>query len=187
MKKISKLFAAAVVAPALFISTGAKAQTVPANTFHFDIGAEAGISQGTIKIASNYYVGATGRLSYGLSDRLAATLTSGYYNFIGNHYHASMGMIPIKAGLKYSIWNGFYVSAEAGVGIELQNFAVFPNLDNGIPHTTKFLFSPGVGYAVKNWDFSFRYENFSGGDHYYSKNAVNYGLLGLRIAHGFGK
>ncbi|MDB5145542.1 MAG: hypothetical protein JWQ66_4255, partial [Mucilaginibacter sp.] len=41
------------------------------------------------------------------------------------------------------------------------------------------ILSPGLGYASKSWEVSARYENFSG-------QGNNYGLVGLRIAYGFG-
>lgn len=185
MEKPSKLFIVAMFMAAGFLANNAKAQTVPVNAFRFGIGAESGITTGAINGASNLYVGGTARLQYGVSKNFALTLTSGYYNFLGNSYHNSMGMIPVKAGFKYFIGPGFYFSGEVGAGFELQNFNVYKNLDDGIPKSTKLLWSPGFGYSTKSWDFGLRYENFSSSKTFASENN-SYGLVGLRVAYGFG-
>jgi hypothetical protein len=82
-------------------------------------------------------------------------------------------MIPVKAGIKAFVGDGFYFSGEAGAGFE-----VHPIIAGG-EKNTKLILSPGVGYASKSWDVGVRYENFSG-------QGNNYGLVGLRLAYGFG-
>jgi hypothetical protein len=185
MKQLLKLIIAATVVATGFFAGDVKAQTIPVNAFRFEIGAESGITTGAINYASNVYVGGTARLQYGVSKNFALTLTSGYYNFLGNTYHNSMGMIPVKLGFKFFVVPGFYFSGEAGVGFELQNFNVYPNLDNGIPKSTKLILSPGLGYATKSWDFGLRYENFSSSKTFAGENN-SYGLIGLRVAYNFG-
>ncbi|MDB5089913.1 MAG: hypothetical protein JWR09_3907 [Mucilaginibacter sp.] len=189
MKQFSKLFAAFTFAVTVFLADNAKGQTTQVNTLGFGIGAESGITTGAISGAPNAYVGATTRLQYGLSEKFALTLTTGYYNFFGNHYHNSMGMIPVKAGFKYFVGSGFYISGEAGAGFELQNFNVVNDPNNGSPGT-RLLWSAGFGYATNSWDFGLRYENFSGSATYASQTYAgqnnSYGLVGLRVGHGFG-
>ncbi len=168
-----------------FLANNANAQTVPVNAFRFNVGAESGITTGAINGASTLYVGGTASLQYGVSKNFALTLTSGYYNFLGNSGHNSMGMIPVKAGFRYCIGSGFYFSGEVGVGFELQNFNAYRNLYDGIPKSTKLLWSPGFGYATKSWDFGLRYENFSSSKTFAGENN-SYGLVGLRVARSFG-
>jgi len=184
MKHSSKLFAALAFAGTVFFTGNAKGQITPVNTLRFGVGAESGITTGAISGAPNAYVGATGRLQYSLSEKFALTLTSGYYNFFGTQYHNSMGMIPVKVGFKYFVGSGFYFSGEAGAGFELQNFNVVNDPNDKSPGT-RLLWSAGFGYATKSWDFGARYENFSGSTTYAGQNN-SYGLVGLRVGHGFG-
>ncbi len=179
MEKLSILATWAVFFKLVLFGCPGKAQTVPANAWRFGIGLENGFTTGAINNASNYELGATARLQYGVSKNLALTLTSGYYNFFGNQYHKSMGMVPLKVGFKAFVGSGFYFSGEAGLGFERQNFDVYKNLDNGVLKSTKLILSPGFGYATKSWDFGARFESFSG-------QGNNYGLIGLRVAYGFG-
>jgi hypothetical protein len=51
-------------------------------------------------------------------------------------------------------------------------------VDNG-GGDSKYLASGGIGYATKHWDFGARYENFAA-------NGYRNGVIGLRIAYGFG-
>ena len=184
MKNLSKFFVALIFIAAAFFTTSVKAQSIPANTFRFDIGAESGITNGTMHYTSSSYIGLTARLQYSLSQNFALTLTSGYYDFLARSTFASMGMIPAKAGFKYFVGRHFYVSGEAGAGFELSDFHAYKNGDYGIPKSTKLIWSAGVGYAVKSWDFGLRYENFSGKKTFVGEKN-GYGFVGLRAAYGF--
>jgi hypothetical protein len=186
MKKVTNLVAAALVGAAIFFGSSAKAQTITPNQFRFGIGAEGGIVTGDAHNVSNLYLGGTARVQYGLSKSVALTLTSGYYNFFGkdepgtSEKYQSLGMVPIKAGIKYFFVPNFYLSGEAGVGIETKTFAYQGEPDADASQTnTKLLLSPGLGWAHKHFDVGVRYENYSGQD-------ANYGVVGLRLAYGFG-
>lgn len=186
MKKATNYLAAALVAAAIFIGTNAKAQTITPNKLRFGIGAEGGVVTGDAHNYSNAEAGGTARLQYGLSNNFAITLTSGYYNFFGknmpgtNQEYQSLGMVPVKAGIKYFFTPNVYFGAEAGVGIETKTFAVPGVPDSGPDVTnTKLLLTPGLGWANKHWDVGVRYENYSGQE-------FNYGVVGLRLAYGFG-
>ena len=184
MKKLSNLLATAVVAGAIFFGTSAKAQTITPSQWRFGVGVEGGIVTGDAHDYSNLELGGTARLQYGFSNNLALTLTSGYYNFFGKSYggnnYQSLGMVPIKVGLKYFVSKNIYVAGEAGVGIETKAFAYQGEPDDLDAQThTKLLLSPGVGYANKHWDVGVRYENYSG-------QSDNYGVVALRLAYGFG-
>jgi len=186
MKKVTNLVAAAAVAVAIFFGSSAKAQTITPNQFRFGLGVESGIVTGDAHDYSNLYLGGTARLQYGLSKNVALTLTSGYYNFFGKNdpltdqKYQSLGMVPVKLGIKYFFVPNFYVSGEAGIGIETKTFEHQSVVDDAASETnTKLLLSPGIGYASKHWDLGVRYENYSGQD-------FNYGVVGLRLAYGFG-
>jgi hypothetical protein len=179
MKKVTKLMAGVATAIALFIGTNVKAQTTPVNKLRFGIGLEAGAPTGNAHDVSNFELGGTARLQYGAANNLALTLTSGYYNFFGKDVanvtdvrYRSLGIVPVKAGIKAFVNNNVYFSAEGGAGFE-----VHPVVEGGAKDT-KLILSPGIGWANKSWDIGVRYENFSGQDN-------NYGLVGLRLAYGF--
>jgi hypothetical protein len=182
MKKLTKLAAAALTGVALLIGTTVNAQTTPTtpSKLRFGIGLEAGAPTGNMHNYSNVEIGGTARLQYNTSDHFALMLTSGYYNFFGKDYSAtvggvtttvkgsSAGMIPVKAGFKAFFADQFYFSAEAGAGFET----------TGINKNTKLILSPGLGWANQKWDVGVRYEDFSG-------QSNSYGIVGLRLAYGF--
>jgi hypothetical protein len=170
MKNSTKLIAAAVTAVALFLgTTDVKAQTNEKSAWRLGFGVEGGIPTGDISDGSNFQLGGTARLQYGVADNLALTLTSGYYNFFAKDEGVSdLGLVPVKLGIKSFFTDNLYVGAEAGAGFETR--------ENG---NTKLLLSPALGWADKHWDFGVKYENFSG-------QSNNYGAVGLRVAYGFG-
>ncbi|MES2428188.1 MAG: hypothetical protein V4560_14510 [Bacteroidota bacterium] len=179
MKKLTKLAAAAITGVALLIGTNVKAQTTPASKLRFGVGLEAGAPTGNAHTASNFELGGTARLQYGVGNKLALTLTSGYYNFFGKNYTittptgtaiidgSSFGIIPVKAGLKAFFSDNVYFSAEAGAGFEMKG-----------AKNTKLILAPGLGWANQKWDVGVRYEDFSG-------QSNSYGIVGLRLAYGF--
>lgn len=176
MKKVTKLLAVAFTATTLFLTSNVKAQTTPVNALRLGIGVEGGIPTGSINNFSNFELGGTARLQYGLSNNLALTLTSGYYNFFAKSITingvtstpSGQGLVPVKLGIKAFFAQNLYFGAEAGAGFET-NYA----------KNTKLLLSPGLGYANKSWDVGVRYESLSGQND-------NYGTVALRVAYGFG-
>jgi hypothetical protein len=151
----------------------------------FGIGVEGGIVTGNAHDFSNLELGGTGRLQYGVSNNFAITLTSGYYNFFGktepgtNDKYQSLGMVPVKAGIKAFFAKNLYFGAEAGAGFETKTFLPQDVDERFAEKDTKLILSPAIGYASKSWDVGVRYENYSG-------QSNSYGLVGLRVAYGFG-
>jgi hypothetical protein len=178
MKILFRSVAVTTVFAALFCINVAKAQTTPAGKFNLNFGIESGLPTGNAANYSTFTLGGTIRLQYGISNNLAATFTTGGYHIFskinpatGNRY-ASYGVGPIKGGLKYFFIPNIYFGAEAGIGREVT--------DKGfVGGQTKLLLAPGVGYGNKKWDFGIRYESLTG-------NGNNYGIVGLRVAYGFG-
>ena len=175
MKKSSKLVAAACLSAAVLFTTNAKAQTTkPAdNPWRLGLGLELGAPTGNAHTISNFELGGTARLQYDVTGNFAVTLTSGYYNMFGKSIagtdskYPSLGIVPLKAGIKAFFASNLYFGAEAGAGFE--------TIKGG---DTKLVLAPTLGYADKTWDVGVRYENFSG-------QSNNYGLVGLRVAYAF--
>jgi len=175
MKRFTKLLTAALVTAALFSAAMAQAQTAQPGPWRLGIGLEAGIPTGNASDVSNFEIGGTGRLEYGAGKDFSVMLTSGYYNMIGKAVpgsdgvkYPSLGMVPVKIGVKAFLAPSFYVDGEAGAGF-----------DTSYENHTKLIFSPGIGYDAKTWDIGLRYENYSGQNN-------SFGLLGLRVAYDFG-
>jgi len=176
MKTTTKLMAATLGMLAIFFTANAQSQTsttAQSSVWTFGIGLEAGIPTGNATDISNLELGGTARLEYNASKTVAVMLTSGYYDMIGKAApngadFTSLGMVPVKAGLKIYVSPGFYIDGEAGAGF-----------DTSYENHTKLIFSPGIGYGGKSWDAGLRYENYSG-------NNNSFGLVGLRLAYNFG-
>ncbi|WP_158828469.1 hypothetical protein [Mucilaginibacter lacusdianchii] len=193
MKKISKLIAVASFAVAtMFASSTVKAQSMtPTNAWRFGIGVEGGIPTGRAHDFSKAMLGGTARLQYGVANNVALTLTSGYYNMFGKDAvkfagdnndikYKSMGIVPVKAGIKAYAGGGFYVSGEVGAGFETSVFGAYKGMDTDqYDKSTKLILAPGIGYSWSNVDFGVRYENFSG------SHSGNYGMVAARLAYGF--
>jgi hypothetical protein len=177
MKITSKLITIACMACIIFLNTTAKAQTTAANAWQIGIGVETADPVGSARKGADFILGGTIRLQYGLSDNFALTLTSGAYHFFpiyqpGTHTrYQSYGQIPIKAGFKKFFNKNIYFGAEAGLAIEEDDSGQGP---------TRFLLSPALGYATTHWDVGIHYDRFS------SATQDSFGLIGLRLAYGFG-
>ncbi len=177
MKTITKFLATGITVVALLISANLQAQTVPSKKLTLSFGLDGGIPEGqAIKERSSFEVGATAVLQYGIMERFNFTFTSGYYNFVHKNnnstsvgYDKSLGIMPVKVGLKAFFLPNAYVAADGGVGFEFQG-----------GEKNKAIWSPSVGFANKNWDVGVRYENFS------STNGATFGVYALRVAYGFG-
>jgi hypothetical protein len=172
MKNLKALSFAVITLGILFSSLTGNAQSTPKNAFKWSIAEETFRPLGHFHRESDFGLGGSLRLQYGLSDKVALTFTSGYYNFFIKKPYKNLGvedyrLIPVKLGIKAFVLPHIYLAAEAGAGFEVSR-----------EKKTTLLLSPGIGWANKSWDFGVRYEN-------YSANNNGYGTLALRIAYGF--
>jgi len=185
---ITKVITGVSVVLALFTAKNVNAQSTPADKWRLGIGLEVGRPIGNAHDISNFELGGTARLQYGLSNNTALTLTSGYYNMFGKNITVldanaagttvtvkskDLGIIPVKLGIKSFLAHRLYFGAEAGAGFETTSLYGDGSKD------TKLILSPTIGYATKIIDLGLRYEGFFG-------QGNSYGLIGLRIAYGFG-
>ena len=134
----------------------------------FSIGAELGLPVGNFSNISNPGFGASARYEAALTGQLNWTASVGFLSFGGKSYlggaYGTTSIVPIVGGLKYYITeanNGIYVAADLGLNIVGYSIA-FPNQGNGqgvtfaTSSTSRFGFSPGVGYRIGHWDFAGR-------------------------------
>ncbi|RXK80771.1 outer membrane beta-barrel protein [Filimonas effusa] len=159
MKKHSiKLLAAIACVFAMALS--AKAQS----PWRLGIGVNVGSG---LEDPKPFVLGGDLRLQKGLGNSVSAIVTTGYTHFFKKDFVSSVGIIPLKAGVKVFPTQNFYVNLEAGAGF---------GTNDGFG--TSFVYSPAVGVAFQNgWDFSVKYEEFTKYD--YTKQVA------LRVAYGF--
>ena len=172
MKNTTKTIALAIAAVAILFTSNVKAQTVDQSAWRLGFGIEGGIPTGSnIRSFSHAELGGTARLQYGIAKNIGLTLTSGYYNLFkrsGIEDDAKdLGIVPVKVGAKIFFAQSIYFGAEVGAGFETQ-----------YDKNTKFIYTPGLGWANKSWDVGVRYEGFAG-------QSDNYGFVALRLAYGF--
>ncbi len=171
MKKSTKFLAGAVAALAIFFSSNAQAQTNP----RFGVGLNAGAPT---QSGYNFAIGADLRYQFDVDKQLSIPITAGYTHISGDDiqiagttYKVNFGYIPVKAGLKYFFSDsgtGAYGLAEAGAAFGTESGA-----------GTSFVYSPVLGYSWgSGLDLGVKYEGLS-------KNGVNNGYVGLRLAYGF--
>ena len=178
MNSSTKWIATAATAVAIFFGSNVNAQTTTTtdSPWRLGIGVEGAVPTGQLHDGSNFVLGGTARLQYDTKSNISLMLTSGYYNVFEKDYNVgtvtvqpnSLGLVPVKAGIKAFLSTNFYFSGEVGAGIET-NYA----------KNTKLIVAPGLGYAnAGGLDIGARYENFSGQNN-------NYGIAALRVAYGF--
>jgi len=177
-----KLFITVFAAFTLFICSNVNAQSTEKSNLRFGIGVDGLLPLGNLSNTENFALGITPRLQYRLSSTVSLTLTSGLYHFfpksialvdVNNNpvgtYKFKSDIIPVKAGAKFFLSPNIYFGAEAGAGFQVA--------EGGGP--VALILAPGIGYANKKWDINARYEDFT-------YNGYSNGVIGLRIAYGFG-
>ena len=164
----------------LLLNIQSKAQSCP---FKIGLGLEGALPSNGFNITYGGGAGATLRLSKGVSEHIAVTLTSGAIAFfpksrnnsaIGNK--ASL-FIPVKGGAKLMLSDRVYLMGELGVTF-LKSYVV-TNTTGATPtygyvHSSNFTYGPGLGIEFGLLDFNLRYENLKGS-----------GFIGLRVGYNF--
>lgn len=174
MKQYTKAMATAVAALAIFVSTNVNAQTAsePTNPSRQKLGVGLNVGVPTNE-AGSFAIGGDLRYQIDIDRQLSVPITAGFTSIKNKDSWGggSVGYIPAKAGLKYffsETGSGAYGLAEAGA-------AFITNSGGG----TWFTYSPAIGYAWSNGlDLGVKYEGLT-------KNSVNNGYVGLRLAYGF--
>src|SRR5579859_5915206 len=152
----------------------------------FSAGAELGLPMGNFSDVSNTGLGVSLRYEANIQDKLNWTASIGYLSFGGKPYlggsFGNVSAIPLAGGIKYYLnkaGDGLYLAGDLGINFISYSVA-FPNQGSGngvtfaSANTTRVGLSPGVGYRIKNWDFTGRFNLVS-----------DFTYLGLRAAYVF--
>lgn len=171
MKKI--FFAVAITA----ICSGAFAQKKSDNKFGFSAGPEIGFATGNFNTTHSVGIGATIQGDFNIAPSTDFTLTTGFLSYAGRSVgsgikNKAQGIIPLKAGIKYFVAEGFYGAAQLGA-------AIFSSYGTGLA----LAYTPMIGYEFntksgKAVDASFKYDG-------YAKGGVGLGSIGFRLAYRF--
>ncbi|MEN0056780.1 MAG: hypothetical protein AAGC65_24090 [Mucilaginibacter sp.] len=166
MKKI--LLALALIAGTTFTTF---AQT-KSDGGKFSIGFEAGLPTGDIHHFYGSVLGGSLKYELPIAPSTYFTVSAGYNSFqakgiLKDIDGSSFGAVPVKAGIKYYIEQGFFAEGQVGA-------AFFTGDASG----TAFAYSPGIGYTfAQGLELGVRYEGWS-------KDGT-IGQAGLRIAYRF--
>ena len=107
---------------------------------------------------------------YGVAEKVAITGDAGYTSLFAKGSGSSVGLIPIRVGLRYFPSESFYIGAKGGLGI----------LTGGGSSTSTAAYSAGVGYMISpSLDLGASYDG-------YSKNG-SFGIANIRLGYTFGK
>ena len=179
MKKLLLLTAIAGV----FAFSNVKAQDAAMSGPKLGVGVEFGFPMGDFGDIYNLSVGGSLLYQHPIANKLNFTANAGYLNFTGKDYELAgvtvaakdLGVIPVKAGLRYFLAENFFVNGEVG--------AVFGTKDG---FGTRFAYAPGLGVEFPVADKSSielgaRYEGWTKGD-----GSVTPQTIGLRLAWNFG-
>jgi len=161
------------------LSISSFAQSSSSEGGKWNIGLDAGLPLGSLKDLYSFSAGASIKYELPIATSTYVTLSAGYQRFFikGEVKDAlkefgidksGVGIIPVKAGLKYYFNEGFFAEAQAG--------AAFSTEDGG---STSFVYAPGVGYTfTSGFEAGVRYEGFS-------ESGNNSGMAALRLAFRF--
>lgn len=137
--------------------------------FSAEIGLDLAIPASNLK---GYSIGAgiDALGQYMVTDKVGITADAGYTALFPKSGGKNLGIIPIRAGIRFYPTDNFYLAGKAGVGI-----ITIPG-DN----YTSTAYSFGGGYMLSRAaDLGVTYDGYS--------KAGSFGLVNLRIAYKFGQ
>lgn len=142
--------------------------------FKFGIGLNTGIP---LNDPYKYNIGGDVRVQYNISETYSLSFTTGYNSIFIDNDAKNFNYVPVKVGYKTFLFsNEFYVMGEIGAAISVTNEY----------SKSSMIFSPSLGYAMKNIDISIRYENLKDIP-ILKDNVIDKGLsqIMVRLAYGF--
>jgi hypothetical protein len=151
----------------------------------FSIGLEGGVPVGDAADIFNAVIGGSIKFEAPIATSTSFTLSAGYTSFLGKTIdvpgfsgkYESYGAIPIKAGIKYHVNEGFYVEGQLGAAIGTKSNS-----------KVAFAYAPGIGYDFGGGvDIGVRYEGWSTKRNDLFNNSYNttLGQVAARLAFSF--
>jgi hypothetical protein len=142
-----------------------------ADKSRFSIGLEAGLPVGGASGVYNAALGGSLKYETPIAAGTLFTISGGYTSFLekaGFGNGGSVGFVPLKAGIKYYLNQGFYVEGQAGATFYVGSGGSY----------NYFAYSPGLGFTVsRNFDIGVRYEGWV--------HTVTVGQIAFRAAYNF--
>lgn len=106
---------------------------------------------------------------YGVSENFGITVDAGYTSIFPKGGGDNLGIIPIRAGIRYYASENFYLGGKVGVGI----------LTGGGSSTSTTAYSFGAGYMISpKLDLGASYDGYS--------KSGSFGLVNVRLGYFFG-
>jgi hypothetical protein len=169
-----KILLIAVLIVSAATASFAQTSKSSSSTGKFSIGAEAGLPVGDASDFYSFVIGASFKYEYPVAQSLYVTGSLGYNAFLTKSefkdagFKSSYGFIPLKAGLKYYIQDGFFAEGQLGV--------TFSTESGG---GSAFAYAPGIGYSFNGgFEAGLRYEGWP-------KDGATTSQIGLRLAYRF--
>ncbi|WPU95483.1 hypothetical protein SNE25_08100 [Mucilaginibacter sabulilitoris] len=144
----------------------------PADAPKFSVGVEAGLPIGNIKNGYNFVIGGSLKYELPIAESTMFTISAGYNSFLAKSEFKdiggeSAGFIPVKAGIKYYLNQGFFAEGQLGAAFGTKS-----------GEGTAFAYSPGIGYTFDGgFEAGVRYEGWS--------HDGTVSQIGLRLAYRF--
>lgn len=133
----------------------------------FGVGVTAGLPMADIKSASSFALKGDLQAEYLAGETVGLTLSAGYLKYIAKSGYSTGSVIPVLAGVKFGIGEGFYGHAQLGLS--------FISDGGG----SAFTYAPSIGYKVsENFDLALKYEALT-------KSSVTFSYLGIRAGFSF--
>lgn len=174
------LLALAVFATAASFAQDKAGDKKKAGGNSLSVGVEAGLPVGKdLKDGYNFGIGGSVKAGINVFDGGDVTISAGYVSFmaktIGGVKGKALGTVPLKAGLRFRISEGFY--GEPQLGYTIAKVSGEDGNANG------FTYAANLGYLINNQiDVAVRYEAWSKSENGVS---INPSFVGLRLAYQF--
>lgn len=176
IKQMKKLLLSLALVAGLGLAANAQTKDPAMGGSKIGIGADFAFPMGDFGDVFNFGVGGSLNFQAPIANKLNFVGEAGYLSFTTKEVlgqTASIGTVPLKAGVRYFLAENFYAQGQLGAAISTE--------ENG---KTGFLYAPslGVEFPVANKmsiDFGARYEGWS-----YDGGTNSF--IGLRAALNFG-
>jgi hypothetical protein len=150
---MKKLFLVLSIVGASVLSVNA--QDKAATGFHFGGGLRLGLPVGDFADGWSFGVGAELQGEYLFTEKVSATVTTGYTSFFGKDFGGEkldpVGIIPIMAGVRVYPAASFFIGGKIGYGIQMYNG----------DSEGAMMYEPQIGYNGEKFQLALGYNGLS--------------------------